>query len=317
MMGSFTKATGSPTGSIDAGDRPGSQTRPAIAATTPPGVANGSSRSPGFVGDSTGHRTSSRLRNIRAALNVGRLRRAVRVRDRAHLDRRARKYTGWPAAEADGLFRGGLGIFGCCICHPPNLLDKSCERTSPACPAMDKRKTPCLAVDHGLRLRHRQHASRGNPSPVVQSGVSKLARDPANGSGCAVWSGRGSRDQCRLAHCMPGFDPVACAGSARSGDHRHDDFRSRHRAFFRKSQKTFLSASASLNLDAETLTTEFVHAGIDRQQQKSRSTRIGMAAQRGERPIDLFGEHDARELVRKSHRREREQQVGARLPLGG
>jgi len=91
-------------------------------------------------------------------------------------------------------------------------------------------------MDHGLRLRHRQHASRGNPSLVLQLGVSKLARHPANCSGCPVWRRRGSRDQRRLAHCMPVFDPVACVGSARSSDHRHRDFRSTHRAFFRKSQ---------------------------------------------------------------------------------
>jgi hypothetical protein len=42
-----------------------------------------------------------------------------------------------------------------------DLLGKSCERTSPACPAKDQRKPACLAMDHGLRLRDRQHASRG------------------------------------------------------------------------------------------------------------------------------------------------------------
>ena len=57
------------------------------------------------------------FRDIRTALDVGRLRRAVRVGDRARLDRRARKHTGWQAAEADSLLRGGRGIFGCCICH--------------------------------------------------------------------------------------------------------------------------------------------------------------------------------------------------------
>ena len=53
-------------------------------------------------------------------------------------------------------------------------------------------------------------------------------------------------------------DPVACAGSTRSSDHRHSGLRSTHRAFFRKSQiahrrQTFLSASSSLHVDAETL----------------------------------------------------------------
>jgi hypothetical protein len=78
--------------------------------------------------------------------------------------------------------------------------------------------------------------SGGNLGPDLQLGISKLARDAANCSGRPVWRRRGSRDQCRLAHCMPGFDPVACPGSARSSDHRHSDLRSTHRAFFGKSQ---------------------------------------------------------------------------------
>jgi len=116
------------TRSADAGDRPGSQARQTIAATASPGVANGPSRSPGFVGDSARYRPPSGLRDIRTALDVGRLRRAVRVGDRARLDRRARKHTGRQAAEADGLYRGGRGIIGGCIYHSTNLLDKSCER---------------------------------------------------------------------------------------------------------------------------------------------------------------------------------------------
>src|SRR5437879_10988409 len=81
--GSFTEATGS----TDAGDRPGSQTRQTIAATAPPGVANGPSRSPGFVRNSAGYRPPSGLRNIRTAFDMGPLRRAVRVGHRARLDR--------------------------------------------------------------------------------------------------------------------------------------------------------------------------------------------------------------------------------------
>ena len=120
--------------------------------------------SPGFVVDSAGNRTPPRLRT---ALDVGRLGRTVRLGDRARLDRCARKHTGWQAAEATGLFRGGRGMFGCFICHATNLLDKSCER-NPARLAMDQQKTACLAMDHGLSLRDRQHASRGNPSPALQ-----------------------------------------------------------------------------------------------------------------------------------------------------
>ena len=113
-----------------------------------------------------------------------------------------------------------------------------------------------LAMDHGLWLRDRQHASRGNPGPVVQLGVTKLARDPANCSGRPVWRRRGSRDQCRLAHCMPGFDSVACAGSARSSNHRHSALRSALRALFRKSQiayrrRKFLGVTTSPEVDAE------------------------------------------------------------------
>jgi len=124
---------------------------------------------------------------------------------------------------------------------------------------MDCEQNPtCLAMDHGFRLRRREHAGRGNPSPVLQLGVSKLARDSANCSGRPVWRRRGSGDQCWLAHCMPDFDTVACAGSARSCDHRDSDLRSTHRAFFRKSQiarrrQTFLSAGVSPKVDAETL----------------------------------------------------------------
>ena len=106
-------------------------------------------------------------------------------------------------------------------------------------------------MDRWLRLRDRQHPSRGNPSPVVQLGVSKLARDAANGGGRPLWRRRGARDQRRLAHCMPIFDSVACAGSARSSDHRYGALRSTHRALFGKSQiarrrQTFLSAWFSL-----------------------------------------------------------------------
>ena len=185
-------------------------------------------------------------------------RRAVRVSDRARLDRRARKHTRRQAAEADGLPRGRRCLFGRCICHHTHLLDKPCDRAPPARPATRQRNAARLAMDHGLRLRDRQHASRGNPGPVLQLGVSKLARDPANCSGRPVWRRRGSRDQCRLAHCMPVFDPVACAGSARSSDHRYGALRSTHRALFRKSQiahrrQTFLSTWVSLNVDAETL----------------------------------------------------------------
>ena len=113
-------------------------------------------------------------------------------------------------------------------------------------------------MDHGFRLRDRQHGSRGNPGPILQLGVSKLARHTANYGGCPAWRRRGSRDQCRLAHCMPDFDPVACAGSARISDHRYGALRSAHRALFRKSQiahrrQTFLSTWVSRNVDAETL----------------------------------------------------------------
>ena len=115
-----------------------------------------------------------------------------------------------------------------------------------------------MADNAGKLIRDRRHVGWRNPGPVLQLGVSKLARDPANCSGRPVWRRRGSRDQCRLAHCMPLFDAVACAGSARSSDHRHSGLRSSHRAFLRKSQiahrrQTFLSAGASLNVDAETL----------------------------------------------------------------
>ena len=105
-------------------------------------------------------------------------------------------------------------------------------------------------MGHGLRLRDRQHASRGSPGFALQSDVSKLARDAAVGGGCFVWRRGGSRDQCRLAHCMPDFDPVACAGSARISDHRYGALRSAHRALFRKSQiahrrQTFLAQGAA------------------------------------------------------------------------
>ena len=98
---------------------------------------------------------------------------------------------------------------------------------------------------HGLRLRDRQHDSRGNPGPVVQSDVSKLAGHPANGSGCAVRCRRGSRDQCRLAHCVPGFHPLACPGSARRCDQRHSDLRSADRALLRKSQIVYRQSCLS------------------------------------------------------------------------
>jgi hypothetical protein len=109
---------------------------------------------------------------------------------------------------------------------------------------------------HGLRVRDRQHASRGNPGPVLQLGLSEFARDPANCGGCPVWRRRRTSDQCPLAHCMPGFDHVACTGRARNSDHRDGDLRSTHRAVFGKSQiahrrQTFLSASASRDVDAE------------------------------------------------------------------
>ncbi len=85
--GSFTKSTGS----ADAGDLAGSQTCRSIAATTPLNVSNDPARCSGFVADSAGCRTSLRLSDIRTALDLGRVRRAVRVGDRARLDRRARK----------------------------------------------------------------------------------------------------------------------------------------------------------------------------------------------------------------------------------
>src|SRR5207244_1149452 len=111
---------------------------------------------------------------------VGRLRRAVRARDRAHLDRRPRKYTGQQAAETDSLLRGALGNFGGSIHHATNLLDKSCEPTSTARPATGQRNAASLAMDHGLRLWDRQHDSWRNPGAVLQLGFPKLARDPAN-----------------------------------------------------------------------------------------------------------------------------------------
>ena len=113
-------------------------------------------------------------------------------------------------------------------------------------------------MDHGLRLRDRQHAGRGNPCPVLQLGISKLARDPADCSGCPVWRWRSSRDQCGMAHCMPGFDAVACAGSARSSDLATVMLGAVVGRFLSKSQiahrqRTFLSTSATLNVDSETL----------------------------------------------------------------
>jgi hypothetical protein len=191
---------------------------------------------------------------------MGRLRRAIPVGDCAHLDRRARKHTGGAAAEADGLCHSFGGVFGCCINYPTNLLDESCERwpalLTPVRPP-ESLSSSYLAMDHGLCLRHRQHASRGNPSHVLQLGVSKLARDSANCCGRPVWRRRGCGDQCRLAHCMPDFDPVACVGSAWSSDHRDGDLRGTHRAFFRKSQiarrrQTFLSAGTSPKVNPET-----------------------------------------------------------------
>ena len=41
-----------------------------------------------------------------------------------------------------------------------------------------------------------------------------------------------------------------------------------------------------------------------------------MPAQSCEGTVDLFGQHGAGEFVREGHRRQREKQVGARLPLG-
>jgi hypothetical protein len=51
----------------------------------------------------------------------------------------ARKHAGGQAAEANRLFRGSRGISARCVCHAANFLDKSCERTSPACPATGQR----------------------------------------------------------------------------------------------------------------------------------------------------------------------------------
>lgn len=90
-------------------------------------------------------------------------------------------------------------------------------------------------MDYGLRVRDRQHRSRGDSGPVLQLDVSKLACDPAKYSGRSLWRRGGSRDQCRLAHCMPDFDAVAFAGSARSSDYCHRDLRGPPRALFRKS----------------------------------------------------------------------------------
>ncbi len=42
-----------------------------------------------------------------------------------------------------------------------------------------------------------------------------------------------------------------------------------------------------------------------------------MATQGGKGAIDLFGKHGASEFVRESHGRERQQQIGTRLPLSG
>src|SRR5579872_6680997 len=93
-------------------------------------------------------------------------------------------------------------------------------------------------MDHGFRLRDRQHARGRNPCPVLQLDVSKFARDPADGWWFSVWRRCGSRDQCRLAHCMPGIDPVACARSAWSCDHRHGDSRRTHWTVFWETQIT-------------------------------------------------------------------------------
>jgi hypothetical protein len=149
--------------------------------------------------------------------------------------------------------KNGRGIFGCCICHPTNLLDKSCDRTSAACPATGQRTPARLAMDHGLRLRDRQHDSRRNPGFALQLNVSKLARDQANCSGALYGAGAGVAINAGWRIACPISNPVACAGSARSGYHRHSDLRSTHRASFRKSQivhrrQTFLSSGASLNV---------------------------------------------------------------------
>ena len=42
-------------------------------------------------------------------------------------------------------------------------------------------------MDHGLRLRDRQHGSRGNPRLALHVDVSELARDPGNCSRRPVW----------------------------------------------------------------------------------------------------------------------------------
>ena len=115
---------------------------------------------------------------------------------------------------------------------------------------MDQRKIACLAMDHGSRLRDRQHVSRGNPI-LFFSWVFRIRSR----------SGQPQRAPCMaqapVSRLMPvgglhvRFRPVACTGSAWNSNHRHCDFRSAHRAFVRKSQiahrrQTFLRVSASL-----------------------------------------------------------------------
>jgi hypothetical protein len=102
----------------------------------------GPTRSPGFVGDSGGDRTPSRLRVIRTALGVGSLRRAVRVGDRARLDRRARKHTRRQATEAGGLLRG-----------PPRPLDHHYEENAAFVPTTNPAHAPAVEAvpdSHGF-----------------------------------------------------------------------------------------------------------------------------------------------------------------------
>ena len=78
----------------------------------------------------------------------------------------------------------------------------------------------------------------GDTSPVFQLGVSlKLACDSSNRVGRAVWrAGAGLAINAGWRIACPISTPVACAGSARSSDHRDSDLRINHRTFFRKSQ---------------------------------------------------------------------------------
>jgi len=211
-----------PSGSADTGDRPGSQACQTVATTAPPGDANGCSRSAGFLAGPGGYGSSPRLGDTGTTIDLGRILRAVRVGNRARLDRSAREYTGGQAAEADRLCCGGHGVFGCCSSRPADLLDKSRERT-----------VACLAMDRGLRLRHGQRDSRGYAGFALQFGISELACNQANCGGRPVWRGRGCCDQCLLADWMLRFDSGACAGSAWNTDYRHDARRSPHRTCLR------------------------------------------------------------------------------------